>query len=90
MDTDLEKMTQAELIAEVRKLRAAIRAHRDCSGHDLCWYHPEMWSLLPEKLSPAPTVPEWDAFMRGCVHYRKSIDTQAPQLPRTKKEFEEK
>jgi S-adenosylmethionine:tRNA ribosyltransferase-isomerase len=30
--------------------------HRDASaGHDLCWHHPAMWSLLPEKSSrPSP------------------------------------
>jgi hypothetical protein len=36
MDDDLEKMDRAALVAEAKRLRAAIREHRDSSGHDLC------------------------------------------------------
>jgi hypothetical protein len=73
-DQDLDAMSKEELISEVKKLRNAIRAHRDTSMHDLCWYHPEMWSLLPEKTDPVPIVPEWPQFMRGCVHFRQSLE----------------
>ena len=31
-----------------QKLRAGIRAHRDSTGHELCWHHPALWGLLPE------------------------------------------
>ena len=41
MDEDLDGFTSDELAAEVIRLRTAIRAHRDSSGHDLCWHHPE-------------------------------------------------
>jgi hypothetical protein len=37
MDADLDQMTRDELIAEVNKLRAGIRTHRDSSEHELCW-----------------------------------------------------
>lgn len=47
MDSDLEELDREALIAEVKWLRAGIRAHRDSSGHDLCWHHPELWNLLP-------------------------------------------
>jgi hypothetical protein len=47
MDEDLENLTPEQLVAEAKKLRQAIRAHRDSELHDLCWYHPEMWDLLP-------------------------------------------
>lgn len=83
MDTDLDQMSRADLIAEVRVLRAAIRAHRDSSRHELCWHHPAMWALLPEETDPLPVVPEWPQFMQGCIAYRKSLDDQAPQAPRT-------
>nr|WP_275298198.1 hypothetical protein [Halomonas campisalis] len=76
-------MTREELLDEVSKLRQAIREHRDCSGHDLCWHHPALWSLLPEKSDPVPVVPEWPAFMRGCIRYRQSLDEQAPDAPRS-------
>ena len=87
MDDDLTELTNEQLLAEIGKLRAAIRAHRDASGHDLCWHHPAMWSLLPEKLSPAVAIPEWPQFMRGCIQYRQSLDRQNPGAPRTRMEF---
>jgi hypothetical protein len=86
MDDDLMELTKEQLLAEIGNLRAAIRAHRDASGHDLCWYHPAMWSLLPEKLSPAVAIPEWPQFMRGCIQYRQSLDRQNPAAPRTSME----
>jgi len=48
MDADLETMERAALIAEVKRLRAGIRQHRDNSGHDLCWHHPALWLFPPE------------------------------------------
>jgi hypothetical protein len=82
MDTDLDLMSRDQLIAEARKLRAGIRKHRDSSGHELCWHHPQLWGLLPEKSDPSPTVPEWPQFMRGCIRYRESLDAQLPNAPR--------
>ncbi|QND60743.1 hypothetical protein [Mesorhizobium huakuii] len=87
MDDDLEALDRESLIAEVRKLRAGIRAHRDTSGHDLCWHHPDLWDLLPEKTEPAIAVPPWPKFMRGCIQYRQSLDRQAPDAPIHDKEF---
>ncbi len=89
MDTDLELMTKEDLIKEVIKLREAIREHRDSTGHDLCWYHPKLWSLLPEKLSPEIQVPEWKKFMSGCIQYRTSLDEQLPDAPRIDADFNE-
>lgn len=87
MDEDIDSLTRDQLAAEVRRLRAAIRRHRDASGQDLCWHHPALWSLLPEGTTPAITVPDWPQFMRGCVRYRQSLDRQAPAAPRTDEEF---
>jgi hypothetical protein len=87
MDTDLDALTREQLIAELKRLRGAIREHRDSTGHDLCWHHPAMWSLLPEKTIPAVAVPEWPQFMRGCIRYRQSLDEQAPSAPRVSAEF---
>jgi hypothetical protein len=89
LDEDLVSLSREQLIVEARRLRAAIRAHRDASGHDLCWHHPQLWSLLPEKLSPQIAVPAWPQFLRGCIRYRQSLDAQAPQAPRTQGEFGE-
>ena len=88
MDEDLEKMTREDLVAEVKRLRQGIRNHRDSTGHELCWHHPALWGLLPEKTDPIPTVPAWPGFIRGCVRYRQTLDEQAPDAPRTKEEFQ--
>jgi len=82
MDEDLIALTREELITEVRRLRAGIRAHRDSTGQELCWHHPALWGLLPEKTDPLPTVPAWPEFMRGCVRYRASLDGQSPSTSR--------
>jgi hypothetical protein len=76
LDEDLDGMSREELLAEARALRNAIRAHRDSSGHDLCWHHPDLWGLLPEESDPLPEVPAWPEFMRGCIRYRQSLDSQ--------------
>lgn len=87
MDEDLTSLSREQLIQEVRKLRQGIRAHRDSTGHELCWHHPELWGLLPEKQDPMPTVPEWPEFIRGCVRYRQSLDEQAPNAPRSSEPY---
>jgi hypothetical protein len=83
MDDDLEAMSRSDLIAEVRKLRRGIREHRDSTGHDLCWHHPDLWGLLPERTDPVPVVPTWPQFLRGCIRYRQSLDAQLPAAPRS-------
>jgi hypothetical protein len=83
MDTDLDTLTREQLIAEVKRLRNGIRAHRDSSGHELCWHHPQLWGLLPEKTDAQPVVPSWPKFMAGCIRYRQSLDEQLPDAPRT-------
>jgi hypothetical protein len=89
MDEDLDAMDREALVAEVRKLRNAIRRHRDTSEHDLCWHHPDMWSLLPEKIEPDIAVPPWPRFLRGCVRYRQSLDEQAKGAPVHDKEYDD-
>ena len=88
MDEDLAGMSRDELVEEVRRLRRGIRAHRDASGHELCWHHPKLWGLLPERESPIPTVPAWPEFLRGCIQYRKSLDEQAPNAPRSTEPYD--
>jgi hypothetical protein len=90
MDADLEQMSREQLIQEVSRLRAGIRKHRDSTRHELCWHHPDLWALLPEKTDPLPVVPEWPQFMRGCIQYRQSLDDQAPQARRTTDEYDRK
>lgn len=73
LDTDILSMSIEELRKEVLKLRNAIREQRDQKGHDLCWYLPELWSVLPEKIQPKPEVPPFDEFMDRCAKFRRSL-----------------
>jgi len=88
LDDDLQRMSRDELIAEVRRLRQGIRAHRDASGHDLCWHHPQLWGLLPERIDPAVAVPPWPTFMRGCLKYREALERELPDAPVLNKEYD--
>lgn len=88
MDDDLEDMSRTDLIAEVKRLRSGIRTHRDSTGHDLCWHHPDLWALLPEHVQHQPVVPDWPQFMRGCIQYRLSLDEQLGEAPRSSDEFD--
>jgi hypothetical protein len=87
-DEELNAISHQELVEEVIRLREGIRRHRDSSGQDLCWHHPELWGLLPESTDPIPAVPDWPQFLRGCVRYRQSLDEQLPTAPRTNDEYE--
>lgn len=88
LDHDLLALDRAQLLTEVKRLRAAIRTHRDSTGQALCWHHPQLWGLLPEQTDPQPTVPAWPQFIRGCVHYRASLDRQLPDALRSSAEYD--
>ncbi|MBC7794339.1 MAG: hypothetical protein H7Z43_11585 [Clostridia bacterium] len=83
MDSDVESMSHDQLVSEVKKLRRGIREHRDSTLHELCWHHPALWALLPERSDPLPVVPTWPEFLRGCLRYRQSLDEKIPQAPRS-------
>lgn len=87
LDADLHDLDRNALIEEVKRLRAGIRGHRDASGHELCWFQPRLWSLLPEPLRPEIKVPDWPRFMAGCVSFRSSLDREASTAPRTEEHY---
>jgi hypothetical protein len=88
-DADLGAMSHAALVAHAREMRAAIRAHCDASGHELCWHHPDLWRLLPDPPKGRQVVPDWPEFLGRCILYRASLDRQLPEAPRTAGEAEE-
>jgi hypothetical protein len=81
MDEDLDGMDRTALVAEVKRLRAGIRDHRDSTGQELCWHHPQLWGLLPEQVTPEVAVPPWPRFLRGCVRYREALERELPDAP---------
>ena len=87
-DADLDTLSPADLLSAARAMRRAIRAHRDASGHDLCWRQPDLWALLPDPPKGGQVVPDWPQFIRGCVRYRQSLDAQLPDAPRVAQEFD--
>ena len=80
MDEDLNGIPRTA-DREVKRLQAGIRQHRDSSGHDLCWHHPNLWGLLPDHVDPAVAIPPWPKFLPGCVKYRESLDRELPRAP---------
>jgi hypothetical protein len=88
-DADLDSMSHPDLLSAARAMRHAIRIHRDTSGHELCWHHPDLWALLPDTPTGGQIVPDWPQFMRGCIRYRQSLDNQLAQAPRSDREFGE-
>jgi hypothetical protein len=88
LDGDLTRMTREQLIAEARRLRAGIREHRDSSGQNLCWHHPQLWGLLPEPIPENIAVPPWPRFLRGCVKYRESLDRELPGAPVSQDDYD--
>jgi hypothetical protein len=87
MDDDLSAMSREALIDEVRRLRQGIREHRDASGQDLCWHHPQLWGLLPEPIPTDIAVPPWPRFLRGCLKYREALDRELPNAPVYDREY---
>lgn len=88
LDSDLDGRDRDWLLQEVKTLRAAIRAHRDSSGQNLCWHHPQLWNLLPEPTPTSIAVPPWPEFLRGCVRYRQSLDHPLPDAPADAREYD--
>ena len=54
---------------------------------ELWWHHSALWGLLPDKTDPAPVVPTWPEFIRGCIRYRQSLDEQAPGARRSSEPY---
>jgi len=88
LDSDLDGLDRDRLVAEVKRLRAGIREHRDSTGHDLCWHHPNLWGLLPERVAPDIAVPPWRKFLRGCLRYREALERELPDAPPADYEYE--
>jgi hypothetical protein len=88
LDADLDALDRDALVAAARAMRGAIRAHRDSTGHDLCWHHPQMWALLPDSPKGGQVVPDWPQFLRGCIAYRTALERELARAPRTQKEFD--
>lgn len=80
-DQDLNEMTNDQLLAEAKKLRAAIRYHRDQKGDDRCWVDDvRLYEALPEgPVNYDPTLPPEDVFLENCKRFCRSRQTPVGQ-----------
>lgn len=74
-------MSQYEALAEVERLRAAIRKHRDQRLDDRCWMDDyELYEVLPEGIDPSYVdlrlLPK-DVMMRNCERF---VDCRRTEL----------
>ena len=70
-----ERTTDAlgEALERIAELEAAIRAHRDRTGHRLCWRDDQtLWAVLREGL-PDPELPPHREFVLGCLRYAERL-----------------
>ena len=69
IDIDIQYMSSKQLVEEILKLRNTLRSLRDRTGHALCWYNPEIWNVLPEKIQPHPELPCKPEFLHNCEQF---------------------
>lgn len=70
IDGDLFLMTSDGLIAEIMRLRAAIRQHRDEKGHGRCWLDDQaLYQNLPETTQADFALPPKEEFLSNCEIY---------------------
>jgi hypothetical protein len=81
MDEDLTKMSLEELQTEAKRLRDAIRYHRDQKGDDRCWVDDlRLYEALPEPpTNYDPTLPPEDVFLANCKRFCQSRQTPVGQ-----------
>ena len=46
--------------------------------------------VKPTLYAPELKLSEWPEFLRGCIHYRQSLDEQLPHAPRSHEEHRER
>ncbi len=58
----------------IKVLEDAIRADHAARSHALCWYRPELWSLVPGLEGANREVPPKDEFTAFCAIFNDSLD----------------
>lgn len=69
IDPDVKTMTEAELRAEVMRLRAAFREELAHTGNQRCWIN--LLEVLPEGKSIQPLSLPQEEFLKNCQRYWK-------------------
>ena len=82
-DTDLDRMTQDELIAEVTRLRHGCRSQCDRSGPDWGGQPAARWGCLRAQPDSLLAGLPWPLFLHGFLRYLQSLEVPSPHVPRT-------
>ncbi|MBI4435479.1 hypothetical protein HY630_02310 [Candidatus Uhrbacteria bacterium] len=83
LDSDLFHMDTPDLQAEIRRLREAIRRHRDERAGGRCWQDDRrLYTLLPERDSDSGDLPPLNEFLHSAESYwweRHQLKSRGPQ-----------
>ncbi len=79
-DKDIYEMNVHAMASEIRRLRMAIRNHRDQRGDDRCWMDDnELYAVLPEGVNAEFQLPEKRTFLGNCArHCEKFWENRQP------------
>lgn len=70
LDTDVPAMTPAQLRQEVKRLRHAVRKHRDASENARCWHNDlVLYGTLPEEIKPGRMLGDEKKLLQNCQRY---------------------
>lgn len=76
-DGDIQTLDLAGSNMEIRKLRKAIRTHRDERGHERCWQSDnDLYMVLPEKLPHLDKLPPYMEWMNECEKHCQKYWTE--------------
>jgi hypothetical protein len=67
LDSDIIKMSPAELRQELRKMRKAFRKELEDTGNCRCWIN--LVDALPEGKHLKPLSLKREEFLKNCAHY---------------------
>lgn len=69
-DDDIKVMTPGALRTELRKIRKALRKHRDAKDNARCWHNDvELYGALPEAKKPGAMHGDEATLLRNCKRY---------------------
>jgi hypothetical protein len=85
-DSDLEALNRDQLVAEVKRLRAGIRTHRDSTGHDLAPSRSLGTAARTGRARSGRTA--LAEILRGCLRYREALERELPDAPKADFEYD--
>lgn len=80
-DEQLQGLPVEDLVAEILRLRDAIRLHRGEKGNDRCWLDDQrLYGVLPDVESADFRLPCRGEFLKNCERYWSQRQDELSQL----------